>query len=425
MAQTLLFIDRTSDTLALHVMHIEFERCRSASQRGLSRFHKPAHTLVGLPPQYSDSSCTTLCIMPNWDDMLFYEPPGSLEHREGTLPPDSQAEDPESPSSPVAINPEPDSSLPNSSIDPSLAVISTNSMSRKRPLDPSLQIAAHWAQVKRLKPEYHQELNKASLCSEREFLLWLGASHLELRQSLDELHPPEAIWMMPKNLESKIDSFAIIIVLCPTLSAYVEKEVAVRLMMDLINRHPEWGFTAAAKKNKQAMDAVLLRVQSKLTERRYDVKKIIKRTLPAGDDTAEPAVQKNQSSADILSLCQALVKIYKGDELKVTVPMCGRVAFLRTVLSENPEDSRYWYRVDAELALLRTKYSGDPHSLSKIVKANLDLDIEKYGSISTGTLDRLSAVTVAEVQRETDQAATQTSTSVSDAAAVPLRVNNN
>jgi hypothetical protein len=78
---------------------------------------------------------------------------------------------------------------------------------------------------------------------------------------------------------------------------------------------------------------------------------------------------------DIITLCEALIAIVPNAGLKVTLPMLGRVALLvcpntedliplltsvkRQVLIDISGGSKYWEKVDEQLALLRTKYEDD------------------------------------------------------------------
>jgi hypothetical protein len=84
---------------------------------------------------------------------------------------------------------------------------------------------------------------------------------------------------------------------------------------------------------------------------------------------------------DIITLCEALIAIVPDAGLKVTLPMLGRVALLVhpntedliplltsvkcQVLIDTSRGSKYWGKVDEQLALLRTKYEDDEKLISK------------------------------------------------------------
>lgn len=90
---------------------------------------------------------------------------------------------------------------------------------------------------------------------------------------------------------------------------------------------------------------------------------------------------------DILRLCEGLVDIVPDAQLKVTLPMLGRVAFLvrwdtshfdsfsnlpqRQVLLDVNGGAKFWDKVDEQLVKLRTKRDGDPALISKCVLNSL------------------------------------------------------
>ncbi|KAI0048709.1 hypothetical protein FA95DRAFT_1605078 [Auriscalpium vulgare] len=253
-------------------------------------------------------------------------------------------------------------------------------------------------ELKLRKPE-QSILESVGKLSDSERSLWLVASMLKVQERLDTLLPPEAIFVLPQTLQAQIDTFAFTIIMSPALSAYIQGDVPIKLLMNLIEKHPEWGLPSDAKHNKNKMSVVLKRIQSKLTERRFNIKGILSAGIvtPSATPSTDPSSSEPRA-VDIVELCQQLVAINKAANLKVTVKMCARVAFLRTILKDH-NTGKYWLAVDKQLEAVREKYAGDATKTSRFFALILENDRKTYGR---GNMDGLSNGQANDDQAEAD-----------------------
>jgi len=283
------------------------------------------------------------------------------------------------------------------------------SRGRKRPQSDCSQYALTAGRELKLKKTSQTELVSLSKLASEEREIWVAGHMLKLMERMDMLQPPNAIFVLPKSLEQKIDSYAFLLIMSPKIAAYVQDDVPTKLLHKLIDIHPEWGLPADAKNEKHKMDVVTKRVQNKLTDRRHDVKKMINASLiiENPDDTVAadtPSKPTKLKKSDIVNLCQALINIYKPAALKVTVQMCARIAFLRAVLTENPNSSRYWEIVDNNLERVRKDCAGDKNKISKAFYQVLGHDRTQYVGDAT-SLDAVSREMSNGMQQEADKAA--------------------
>ncbi|KAJ7772760.1 hypothetical protein B0H14DRAFT_2966127 [Mycena olivaceomarginata] len=117
-------------------------------------------------------------------------------------------------------------------------------------------------------------------------------------------------------------------------------------------------------------------------DRRYEMKKVLVDgtwAVVKGED-GETILSDLNDPMDIITLCEALIAIVPDAGLKVTLPMLGRVALLRQVLIDISGGSKYWEKVDEQLALLRTKYEDDEKLISKAIAKVLKNDCRSYGN---------------------------------------------
>ncbi|KZT18757.1 hypothetical protein NEOLEDRAFT_1173404 [Neolentinus lepideus HHB14362 ss-1] len=239
------------------------------------------------------------------------------------------------------------------------------------------------------------------LLSKDQRTVWSAATLLCIQNSVSLLHPPEA-WTMQETLKKKIDVYSAAIILSPKLSAYVTGNVARDTLVQVLKRHPSWGFTQEVREAPAQNDAVLALISAKLTDRRYSVKKMIADSLGTASEDSEYARRNN--SVDIITLCNMLAtKVFKRAKVVVTVPMCGRIAFLRQVYYEHPDaGDKYWSTMDRCLREFREKFP-DEARLSSAIGLILTQDRKVYGSEDTD-LDAVmaNAGTLQQVQRESE-----------------------
>ncbi|KAJ6543310.1 hypothetical protein B0H10DRAFT_1970453 [Mycena sp. CBHHK59/15] len=92
----------------------------------------------------------------------------------------------------------------------------------------------------------------------------------------------------------------------------------------------------------------------------------------------EASIIERENPLDIIKLCEELVNILSDANMKVTLPMLARVAILRQILIEVSGSSKFWEKVDAQLAEIREE--PDEARVSKNIAKVLKNDCRHYGS---------------------------------------------
>ncbi|KAJ7862874.1 hypothetical protein B0H14DRAFT_3610075 [Mycena olivaceomarginata] len=166
-------------------------------------------------------------------------------------------------------------------------------------------------------------------------------------------------------LKNKIDIHSMQTMLSPALTFYVKKaggDSPSGIMKTLVQDHVSaWDLAPEVLEDKAQWGVMSSRVRTCLTDRRYEMKKVLVDgtwAIVKGKD-GETIMSDLDDPMDIITLCEALIAIVPDAGLKVTLPMLGRVALLRQVLIDISGGSKYWEKVDEQLVLLRTKYEDD------------------------------------------------------------------
>ncbi|KAJ6626093.1 hypothetical protein B0H10DRAFT_2000289 [Mycena sp. CBHHK59/15] len=165
------------------------------------------------------------------------------------------------------------------------------------------------------------------------------AQLLKLTEMQALLTPAAAAFTIPKKLDNKIDVHSIWTLLSPTLCHYVKKA---------------GGDTPSGI--MKLCDGMWVSVK--------------------GED-GQVTITDLEEPCDIIKLCEALVAIVPDANVKVTLPMLGRVALLRQILVD----------VDEQLAKLRTKYENDEQLISKAIAKVLKADCRAYGNPDLSLFD--------------------------------------
>ncbi|TFK32357.1 hypothetical protein BDQ12DRAFT_728716 [Crucibulum laeve] len=246
------------------------------------------------------------------------------------------------------------------------------------------------AREKKLKVADHASLTKFSKRSDDEKNILIYASVLEIQQQLSALTPPDVIYTLPKALEHYIGGAVFNALMNPTIVSYVGN-TAVNAVIEYLEANPNSGFTPEIKNNKKSYDTVLKRVCDKLSDRRYDIKRTLEKSL------YEPRTPKQRGNDDqsliqwlkvlnIIELGESLLRIEKRcSEVRLNVQLLARVAFLRQVFIETgPNNPNYWEIVDSQLEETRSSYADDPKAAKKISKFFvwvLQADQAAYGNV--------------------------------------------
>ncbi|PPQ71992.1 hypothetical protein CVT24_008262 [Panaeolus cyanescens] len=122
-------------------------------------------------------------------------------------------------------------------------------------------------------------------------------------------------------------------------------------------------------KDVNTKKTIMLAIQNELTQARSRIKKEIRASLAANsaNDLTE--------SLHILDLATDVVS---NTQLIVTVPLCARLALLRSCYRKYPKEN-YWDKVDVKLAALRQAAKDDAKKLKRAMERLLDEDRALYG----------------------------------------------
>ncbi|KAF8147590.1 hypothetical protein K438DRAFT_1944102 [Mycena galopus ATCC 62051] len=248
----------------------------------------------------------------------------------------------------------------------------------KPPAEDMTQFAAGVARVHKLNKVNHDQLQTFAQYNQSEQLIYLAGSVFSLAHHQRLLKPADAPVELPKKLRSKILEHSSILLLDASIPAYRDEKIGpVKLLMDPIDAHGvSWSFTDEMKGDRDQMKALKEEIGGVLTPKRNGIKNLILGSL--GNDPA-PGETLRPDALNVVDLADAITSQQKDTSLKVDAALCGRIALLRKVLTEDPTN-KYWTTVDTQLAQLRVKYP-DTIKLSKFIKRYiLDIDCETYGS---------------------------------------------
>ncbi|KAJ6552712.1 hypothetical protein B0H10DRAFT_1968336 [Mycena sp. CBHHK59/15] len=138
------------------------------------------------------------------------------------------------------------------------------------------------------------------------------AQMLKVTEMQALLSPAAAAFTIPKKLDNKIDVHSIRTLLSPTLCHYVKKaggDTPSGIMKSLIQEHATtWGLTADNVDDKNQWGVVTTRVRTRLTDRRYEIKKVLCDAMwvsVKGED-GEVIITDLEEPSDIIKLCEAV-----------------------------------------------------------------------------------------------------------------------
>ncbi|EDR05763.1 uncharacterized protein LACBIDRAFT_302464 [Laccaria bicolor S238N-H82] len=267
-------------------------------------------------------------------------------------------------------------------------------ITRKRPAEDNSQFANAIARSIKLQKTDHDELIVFSKLSPAEQSIWLAARSLKLSEQQTNLNPPDlqVVYNIPKKIESKIVQQSSIIIMDPSISAYLTGEVPVKILLELFEKNSSWGLDATIQEDKSKYDTIVSRIRKKFTGHRNIMKVVIGGSLGKVDSTDELG-KRRIDAQNIVDLCdEILVKSHKKSKLVVTVPLCARVAYLRAMYTEprtfsikDQKELTYWEDVDLDLSRARTAYD-TPKKLSKYFAIILKRDRALYGDTNLDNL---------------------------------------
>ncbi|KAJ6468480.1 hypothetical protein DFH09DRAFT_1294708 [Mycena vulgaris] len=265
---------------------------------------------------------------------------------------------------------------------------------RKRPAEDVTQFADSTARNLRLKLSGAESLRQYAKMSAGEQSVWLAAHMLLHTELMESLQPPEIVWHMPPVLEGYIDQYSFLALIDPKTSTYVKKGKGgpVDRLTNFLLKLPASGLTTAIINDKPKARVVTDRLRTKLTHMRNAIKDVI------GDSFGDKAGDSDDPASrplDIVALCQRVVALganKQPTEVKVSLEMCGRFAFLRetysTLAKNNPgsKATDFWAEVDKDLVKMREAKSNDEVRISQCIAYILADDRQAYGTVNLENL---------------------------------------
>ncbi|KAH8107678.1 hypothetical protein BXZ70DRAFT_903157 [Cristinia sonorae] len=266
------------------------------------------------------------------------------------------------------------------------------------------QYATKAARRQKLKSASEKQVVAFAAASPAEREVWMAAMIIKVIDSVETIQSGEAQTKLSATLYDKIETYSSKIILCPSLTRY--RDEPTKIIIGILERHPRWGLTPEVKDNKASFDPILSRAQTRLTERRGELKSLLTASLS----------KESRGATNIVDLVQrAINKMIKGSkvsiavDVKVNLQMCARFAFLRKVLVESNGTS-FWQVVDEQLKSLREKCDEAPNGdalKSQFFKLVLEEDLRQYG---VANLDDISQndISRSDTEVEIEAFATQT-----------------
>ncbi|KAJ7342998.1 hypothetical protein DFH08DRAFT_703567, partial [Mycena albidolilacea] len=228
---------------------------------------------------------------------------------------------------------------------------------RKCPAEDLAQCAERTARNLCLKLESTEALKAYSELPAAEQSIWLAGRILLHGEILGTLQPPEAVYHIPGDLEGTIDRYHFLVMIDPNASTYVKKGKTspITLIEGHLLRIPNSGLTPAFTHNKSKMNVIEGRMRYKFTHSRNLIKDLIVESV--GDADTE---DESGQPMDIITLCQQVIDLGSSKlttDIKISVEMCGRFAFLVCSLSRPFTESLIFIVPSTRLTLLLRRRS--------------------------------------------------------------------
>ncbi|KAJ7719038.1 hypothetical protein B0H16DRAFT_1700420 [Mycena metata] len=211
------------------------------------------------------------------------------------------------------------------------------------------------------------------------------AQLLKISEMQSQAQTVVASSVLSKKLENKIDIHTFRTLMSGSIPFYVKKagpDSPSGVMKGLIQEHVGSWISQESIDDKAQWTVVSSRIRIRLTDRRYDIKKVFVDGvwITTKSDEGEIIYTAREDPLDIIKLCEALVDIVPDAAVEVTLPLLGRVALLRQILIDVNGGPKFWDKVDEQLTGLREKYDNDETRISKAIGKVLKNDCRTYGS---------------------------------------------
>ncbi|PPQ80667.1 hypothetical protein CVT25_001629 [Psilocybe cyanescens] len=181
-----------------------------------------------------------------------------------------------------------------------------------------------------------------------------------LENKLDGIILAAPLYKVTPALKANIESVVVAVLLSSKLSAYkgsVPKDRVLSFML-----RDRLHIPSTFDTDTYVSDLIETSISDSLTQARSRIKKTIREAIKAKTKNFDLAT-----------------KLVKDTKCTVTVPLCGKIAILRTVHVED-SSADFWDRVDQRLEMIRSLSKGDPALIARAIKGYLKKDTDTYGS---------------------------------------------
>ncbi|KAJ7488708.1 hypothetical protein B0H11DRAFT_1070290 [Mycena galericulata] len=219
--------------------------------------------------------------------------------------------------------------------------------------------------------------------------IWIAAHLSAIEERLDALQPAESVYHIPMKLQGKIDMLSFLVLVDPTVPAYLTKEVLLKRVQAHLEKNPTWGWTAEVKGDKSKTKQLIKRIRSKLTHGRSDIKTLLEKSIGTVDED-----KVRHDHKDLYALTAQIVALGSRltPDIKVSLDLCVRVAVLRAKVQKYPGPD-FWTKVDDSLARTRLQKNNDPDRISEVFARFYEADLETFkGRLTQAELTALNAV---------------------------------
>ncbi|KAI0688379.1 hypothetical protein BC835DRAFT_1419177 [Cytidiella melzeri] len=257
---------------------------------------------------------------------------------------------------------------------------SAPSHSRKRPADDLEQFAKSHGRNVRLKGDAQEDLRKFSALTLEQQMVWVAARFLAQETKLDSMQV-ESVYQIPPKLDDRIETYTFLMLVSPSISAYVTNDGPVKSLIKHLEKTPSWGLTAEVQSNK------------------HKKRKLVCVQFPrrAGSNPIQLRQSVSAPVMDIVALCEAVLALgEKVSTAKPSIQLAARFAFLHNVYCTNMDTQtkkvgdNYWNLVDAKLEEIRNTKGPDVDKISQAFGIILWEDRKVFGNISLTELPATS-----------------------------------
>ncbi|KAF8064463.1 hypothetical protein FPV67DRAFT_1451635 [Lyophyllum atratum] len=255
---------------------------------------------------------------------------------------------------------------------------------RKRRSEDITQFANSFSRRVRARGFNNDDLNEFAEMPGQKQSIVLAILLMRSNELVQAIQPVEAPYQISASLEAKIEKYAFVMLVDATIGAYIKDDAPLKLLVEFLQRYPGWGVTSQVAEDPTKLKVVVGKARDVFVTLRNLIKGKIEESI---------ASEKNDNtSTDIMTLCQQIVSLRTkiAPKVKVSVQMCGRVAFLRKTFVKMQSGGKvgrdYWPKVDAELENIRVRKDNDATRISAVFTQILAEDRETHGRADVASL---------------------------------------